>query len=552
VLGILVGAWSNAALAALLSVYAGLAIAAVNQPVPDFVKLRQVALWMVASQLLRMVLQFVRNFSAEALGQRLERDVRAELYANLIGKSMTFHASHPVGEILARATNDVREINLFCNPGLNLVLGSAMFLVMPVWFGWQIHPLLVIPPVVFIGLYSLSVVDFLRRLQPHSIATRQSFGTLNTRLTEALDGIETVKSATQEAYELERFTASARDYQKAFVGQGRVEAVYFPFLLLMVANAVGLGLVGWLYTLGRVPLGAVVEYIGLLGLFGFPVFIALAAYGQLSLGFASAKRILQMLNQHTELDENVAGYAGEMQGAITFQNVSFGYNPAEPVLKDISFHVAAGQTVAIVGQTGSGKSTLAKLLNRTYATNAGQVLLDGIAVQDWQLTRLRQQISIIEQDIFLFSRSIADNIAFGTPNANQSDIVAAAQAAQAHDFISALPDGYQTVIGTRGVTLSGGQRQRIALARALLTQPKILVLDDSTSAIDSATEDQIQRAIQATLKHQTTLLITHRLSQIRWADQIIVLKNGRVAATGTHEVLLASEPDYRRIFEQYQ
>jgi ATP-binding cassette subfamily B protein len=221
------------------------------------------------------------------------------------------------------------------------------------------------------------------------------------------------------------------------------------------------------------------------------------------------------------------------------------------VLSGISFHVAPGQTVAIVGQTGSGKSALTQLINRTYDVTAGRMLIDGVDVREWNLTALRSQIAKIEQDVFLFSRTIGENIAFGAPDASQEQIEQAAREAQAHDFIMDFADGYQTVVGERGVTLSGGQRQRIALARAFLNNPRILILDDSTSAIDSATEDQIQRAIRRAQQGRTTLLITHRLAQIRWADHILVLEQGQLVASGTHDQLLRRSPHYRRIFARY-
>ncbi|MCJ7535142.1 MAG: ATP-binding cassette domain-containing protein, partial [Anaerolineales bacterium] len=240
----------------------------------------------------------------------------------------------------------------------------------------------------------------------------------------------------------------------------------------------------------------------------------------------------------------------EMQGEIEFKDVTFVYEQGEPALQGISFKVKPGQTVAIVGQTGTGKTSLAKLVNRTYDASSGQVLVDGIDVRDWNMEALRRRISIIEQDVFLFSRAITSNVNFGLQDASKEKVVEAAQAAQADEFISSLPEGYETVIGERGVTLSGGQRQRLALARAFLTNPRILILDDSTSAIDSETEDQIQQAIYSAARGRTTLIITHRLSQIRWADQILVLRQGRLVAAGTHDELMSTSDAYQRIFSE--
>jgi ATP-binding cassette subfamily B protein len=305
-----------------------------------------------------------------------------------------------------------------------------------------------------------------------------------------------------------------------------------------------------LFRQGLINEGDVVAYFGLLLLLGFPTFVSLFAYSQVSLGVAGASRILELINRETDLDQNVSGYTGNMKGSIEFKNVFFAYAGASLSLSGINLVIQPGQTIAIVGQTGVGKTSLVKLVNRTHDITQGQVLVDGIDVRDWNLETLRRQISIIEQDVFLFSRSIAENISFGKPNATKEKIEAAAIKAQAHEFITTFKDGYQTVIGERGVTLSGGQRQRLALARAFLTDPKILVLDDSTSAIDSDTEDKIQRAIYAAAEGRTTIIITHRLSQIRWADLIVVLRKGEIAAIGNHETLMLTSPAYRRIFSE--
>jgi ATP-binding cassette subfamily B protein len=548
---LLVGAVGNAALAAVVPVVIGQAFNLVLSGQADAAGLARLALIILVSQIVRGVLQLGRNFGAELLGQRLERDIRAELYLSLLGKSMTFHNLQPVGDTMARATNDVREVNLMFNPGLNLVIGSANFLIMPLIVAWAIAPSLILTPLFFLAAYVVALWQYLKELRPVTEAERGAFGQMNSRLAEAIDGIEVVKGTAQEPEEIERFTTDARRFRQAFVRQGQVEARFLPLLLLGLAAAAAFLQAVLLYSRGEIDLGQVIAYVGLINLFGFPTFVSLFAYAQVSLGMASARRILELINRRTELDQNVGGHAGPMRGEIEFRRVDFGHAGAEQGLRDISLHLRPGQTVAVVGQTGAGKTTLAKLVNRTYDTAAGQVLVDGMDVRAWDLASLRGQISMIEQDVFLFSRTIAENIAFGKPGASQAEIEAAARAAQAHEFILHFADGYQTQVGERGVTLSGGQRQRLALARAFLTDPRILILDDSTSSIDSATEDEIQQAIFRAARGRTTLIITHRLSQIRWADQILVLRQGRLAATGSHEDLMRTAPAYRRIFEQY-
>jgi ATP-binding cassette subfamily B protein len=544
------GAISNAALAAAVPILVGQAFEFVLTSPINTQPLVRIALTIAGTQVLRSVLQFGRNFSAELYGQRLERDIREELYVSLLGKSMTFHNLQPVGDIMARATNDVREINLMFNPGINLVVGSAIFMFMPLIFAPRYHPALIITPALYIIAYTWAIRQYLRELQPVTTEVRKSFGDLNSRLAEAIDGIETVKGMSQERSEINRFSLMARKYRDAVVHQGDIEARFLPLLLLALASAGGLLHALFLYQQGYLEVGGVVAYFGLLQLLGFPTFVSLFAYSQVSLGVAGAKRILELINRENNLDQNVIGYSGRMRGEIEFKDVSFKYEDGEPALQRISFKVKPGQTVAIVGQTGTGKTSLVKLINRTYDATQGHVLVDGVDVRDWNLEVLRRNISNIEQDVFLFSRSIAENINFGLQDASREMILEAAEAAQAGEFINDLPKEYETVIGERGVTLSGGQRQRLALARAFLTDPRILILDDSTSAIDSETEDSIQQAIYAAARGRTTLIITHRLSQIRWADLILVLRQGHLEASGTHEKLMETSEAYRRIFSE--
>ena len=572
---ILVGAIGNAALAAVVPMLTGQAFNEMLARPPRTELLLPLALIIGGSQILRGILQLGRNFGSELMAQRMERDIRDELYVTLLGKSMTFHNIQPVGDTMARATNDVREVNFMFSPGVSLVTGSLFFLVMPFVFAPRYHPALLLTPALFTIAYFFALWQYLHSLSPVTDAVRSAFGKMNSRLSEALDGVETVKGAAQEEAEVGRFDTNARRFRNAYVRQGDLEARFLPMLLFGIALAGGLLHALLLFRQGLLNTGGVVAYFGLLLMLDFPTFASSFAYTQLSLGISSARRILELMNRETNLDQNEIGFTGEMKGQVEFRDVSFIYegigdkgqgseiplspnlypltpvsHEQEPVLQNISFTVHPGQTVAIVGQTGAGKTSLVKLINRTYDTSQGQVVVNGMDVRDWNLAALRKQISIIEQDIFLFSRSIADNIAFGKPGATREEVEAAAKSAQAHEFIMEFENGYETVIGERGVTLSGGQRQRLALARAFLTDPRILILDDSTSAIDSATEDKIQRAIANAARGRTTFIITHRLSQIRWADLIIVLRKGKIAAIGNHDALLKTSQAYSRIFRE--
>ena len=549
---LIVGASSNAFLAAFVPYFIGLAFDALTNITDETTGTILLAVGgILFVTIVRSILQFIRNFSAEIFSQRIERDVRDELYASLLGKSMSFHDMQPVGDIMARVTNDVREMNFMMNPGFNLIIGSGMFLLTPVIAAPLIKPQFIIIPIGFVILHVIIQYRFIRSLHPIAQDIRTRFGKMNARLAEALEGLQVVKGSAQEDNESAYFNQLADDVRDHYIEQGEIEARYLSLLLLGLAFVVGFLQALQLYNAGIVTTGEIVSFFGLLYLFGFPVFTSLFALSRVASGYASAGRILSIIVSKTDLDRNPKGHSASINGAVSFKNVDFSYRDGQQVLSDVSFDIQPGQTVAIVGQTGSGKSTITKLMNRIYDTDSGEVLIDGIPVRDWSLESLRSQISIIEQDIFLFSRSIADNIAFGNEDATQEQIESAAQKAQAHDFIFSFPEGYETVIGQRGVTLSGGQRQRLALARAFQTDPPILILDDSTSAIDSATEDKIQQAIWSAAEGRTTILITHRLSQIRWADHIIVIRNGQVAAQGSHDQLMETSPAYRRIFARY-
>ncbi len=490
------------------------------------------------------------SLSIETMAQKLAHDSREELYVSLLGKSQTFHDRQRVGDVMARATDDVNQLDYMVHPGIFFIIEIVLGLVLPVVYIAFINPQLILVPVLFILVYIVTVRSYFRRLSPVIGAQRFAFGIMNAGLEETITGIEVVKGSARESFERRKFMRNAKAVRDYLVEQGTIEARYLPYLFYGFALGLSFLHTMILFGEGRLDIGGVVAVTGLVSAMRFPVFISVFAFTLVQLGIAGGERILELIRASADMDENVDGHSGQVQGDLVFENVSFGYDDGM-VLQDVSFHVRPGETVAIVGQTGSGKSTLTDLINRTYDVSAGRILIDGVDIRDWQLDAVRSQISRIEQDVFLFSRSVADNIAFGMPGASHERIVEVAREAQAHDFIESFAQGYETEIGERGVMLSGGQRQRLALARAFLSDPRILILDDSTSAIDSATEDEIQHAINRARLGRTTLLITHRLSQIRWADHILVLEEGRLAASGSHEELLRDSELYRRIFARY-
>lgn len=527
------------------------------------------ALLAVAAYVGYGLFDIVNSMAIRVLAQRVDRDARDELYISLLGKSQTFHGRQRIGDLMARVTNDVQQVNQFVSPALGMTTESVLTLIIPLITISTLNPQLLVMPLLFLTGLTFALRYHNQNLRPVAGMLRARFGTMNAGLAETVTGIEVVKGFAQEPAEEAQFRTNAASYRDAFIKEGEVNARYLPLLLYGITVGLAFGHALFLFREGAISVGQVITYMALLGTLRSPVRFLLNTSSVVQQSLASARRILEMILTETELDQNTAGVAKAMAGEIVFAGVSFGYaastgsaneaskgsangastSAAATVLQDISFHAKPGQTIAIVGQTGAGKSTLTKLLNRTFDTTTGRVLIDGIDVREWSMDSLRAQIATIEQDIFLFSRTIAENIAFGARSeVTQEQIEQAAKEAQAHEFIMSFPQGYQTVIGERGVMLSGGQRQRLAIARAFLSDPRILVLDDSTSAIDSNTEDQIQRAMRRILEGRTTLLITHRLSQIRSADWILLMKNGRLIGQGTHDELMATSHAYRQIF----
>ena len=495
------------------------------------------------------VMRIVSRMLIETLAQRLERDARREFFTNLLGKSQSFHDRQKIGELMARVTDDVRMLNFLISPALSLIVESFTYLFIPIIYIVMYYPLqLIIEPVFFSISFLFLLRSYSRKIGPVTARLRGNFGLMTATLSETLSGIEVVKATVQEEKEMKKYFTHANNYKKAFIERGKLQAKYLPILVLALVIIAGFTHSIVLFNLGLMNIGQIIAFLGILGLLRFPTNISMFVFAIFRLAASSADRLLELMNKKTEIDENKEGKEKVFNGNIIFENVEFIYPDSKtPVLKDISFEVKPGQTVAIVGTTGSGKTTLTKLISRLYDVSKGRILIDGRDIRDYALQTLRDQISYIEQDVFLFSTTIFDNISFGQVSSLEQ-VINVAEQAQAHDFISELPEEYQSKVGERGVQLSGGERQRIAIARAFLSDPRILILDDSTSAIDSNTEDKIQFAIKTILKNRTTILITHRLSQIRWADLIIVLKNGEIAAKGNHEELLKISEEYRKIF----
>jgi len=447
----------------------------------------------------------------EIVAQRIERDVRREFYLSLLGKSQSFHDKQRIGDIMARATNDVRFLNFLISPAIGMILGAGINLIVPIYLIGSTYRLeLVLIPLIFGVIFILYLRRFLERLTPPTESRRIAFGSMNTVLNESLSGIEIVKSMAQEEHSIEKYKDSALSYRDAGIEQGDIQAKYLPLLLFSVTITIGLTIGVFYNRAGILSVGDILGLIGLLLRLRFPVNASIRS-------FLMAKEAI------------------------------VGGNPQNKVLKNINFEVSEGQTVAIVGTTGSGKTTLTKMISRLYDVDKGRILIDGIDIRKYSLQSLRDQIAYIEQDIFIFSDSILDNISFGR-DSTKEQVISVAREAQAHEFIKDLPDQYDTKVGERGVQLSGGERQRIAIARAFLTNPKILILDDSSSSIDSETEERIQKAIFRILHGRTTFIITHRLSQIRWADLIIVLSQGKIVNQGSHEYLLKNSKEYQKIF----
>jgi len=497
------------------------------------------------------VVQLFRSWSTEFISQRMEKETRDELYSSLLRKSLTFHDKQKIGDLMTRATGDVRQINFMMNPGFNLVFQSIVGIIVPITFMAMINVQLVIIPVIYIIVFLFVLKRYRDKQAPWTMKVRSAASTTQSRLNETISGMYVVRGSSEEDTERQIFNKNINEYKEAQVKLGEIQAKYWPILILGVATSLGFlhGII--LVNSGVITVGQLITFVLLFQLLRFPTFINVFAITVLTLGVTAAGRILELIEGESEIDLNPEGYSNTIEGKIEFRDVTFSYNENTPVLNNISFEVNPGETVALVGMTGAGKTTITKLLSRLYDPDSGDILIDGVDAQDWSIQSLRSQMALVEQDIFLFSKTIKENIMLGNPDATMEDVIEAAKLANAHEFIMETPDGYDSEIGERGTQLSGGQKQRVAIARAIVKRPRILILDDASSAIDSQTEDEINQAIKDVLKGRVSFLITHRIAQIRRADKIILLEQGKIIDIGDHEQLIKSSAKYRELFSIY-
>lgn len=502
--------------------------------------------------LARSAAGFGQRYFGEWLTHRVAYDLRNQFYDRVQHLPFAFHNVTQTGDLMSRATSDITETERFVGIGLMDLLATLMLLIGVVIAMLILDPRLAMFALIPVPLLVAATIRFGSVIEPKFKKIQEQLAALSTTMQESLTGIRVVKAFAREPFELEKFDADNQLWFRRRYTVIRMWANNWPFFgfTLSVSIFLLLWFGGPQVVAGTISVGtlfAMISYVLMLNgpvqRLGFLVNLAATAG-------ASSARVFEILDAPGEdLDKSGAITVSDGEGEVTFENVTFAYQHGRPILQNVSFHVESGQTVALMGPTGSGKSTITNLIPRFYDATEGRVLVEGVDVQQWRLESLRGRIGAVLQDSFLFSSTIEENIAYGRPDASREEIVAAARVAHAHEFIVEFPEDYGTPVGERGVTLSGGQKQRIAIARALLTDPKILILDDSTSSVDTETEHLIQEALAALMQGRTTLIIAQRLLTLKKADCILVLDHGRIIERGTHEELLAANGHYKEIYD---
>ncbi|MGM0837465.1 MAG: ABC transporter ATP-binding protein [Bacillota bacterium] len=516
-----------------------------------------IALGFIGIMALKGLFTYFNQYLGDVFGIRSVYRLRNELYEKLQFLPFRYYDNAKTGDLMSRLTADVEGFRFFLSYGFSELIRFALLVTISLSLMFYYSVALTFVTLLAMPFLAFVTYRFDKRVHPAFRGIRKSFGKLNTNVQENISGINTVKSLSREGYQIDKFNNSNVDYKDKFISTANVWAKYFP-LMEFIGNACVVGLLGfggYLVIDGQLSEGALVAFFSLVWYIVWPIANLGFVINQFSQAKASGERLLEIL----EAEEDIHDIPGaqdvpNLNGHVTFENVTFSYpNEEKAALQNVSFDAPPGKQIGLIGATGSGKTSITQLITRFYEPEEGRILIDGKEVNNYTLHSLRNQIGFVLQESFLFSSSIKSNIAYGRPNASMDDIVRAAKMAQAHEFIMELPNGYDTMLGERGMGLSGGQKQRIAIARALILDPTILVLDDATSAVDMQTEFNIQKELKEALAGRTTFIIAHRISSLKHADEILVFDEGKVVERGTHEELIQMHGPYRRIYDiQYK